>query len=174
MTDMDAFFHKHYPDIYRLAVSFLKNSEDAADMMQDTYMIVQKEQMKKNILDMENPRAWLFRIVTNLCLNHVKKKWRIRDLLVRNAEQMIRRERYSNHYKSAEESVIFEDEQGKLNQLISQLSPKNRILLELFQRGLKYEEIAVALNIKKECVGNKLYRVRTRLSNALKSQGGLS
>jgi RNA polymerase sigma-70 factor, ECF subfamily len=173
MTDMDEFFHKHYPDLYRLAVSFLKNSEDAADMMQNAYMIIQKEQMKKNILDMDNPRAWLFRIATNLCLNHVKKKRRIRDLLVRNAEQLIRRERHSNHHKSAEESAIFEDEQGKLDQLISQLSPKNRMLLELFQRGLKYEEIAVALNIKKECVGNKLYRVRTRLSNALKSQGVL-
>ena len=171
---MDAFFHKHYPDLYRLAVSFLKNAEDAADMMQDAYMIVQKEQRKKNILDMDNPRAWLFRIATNLCLNYVKKKRRIRDLLVRNAEQMIRRERLSNHHKSAEDAAILEDEQGKLDQLIDRLSPKNRMLLELFQRGLKYEEIAVALNIKKECVGNKLYRVRTRLSNALKSQGGLS
>lgn len=174
MTDMDTFFHKHYPDIYRLAVSFLKNSEDAADMIQDAYMIVQKEQMKKNILDMDNPRAWLFRIATNLCLNHVKKKRRIRDLLVRNAEQMIHRERHSNHHKSAEETAIFKDEQGKLDQLISRLSPKNRMLLELFQQGLKYEEIALALNIKKECVGNKLYRVRTRLSNDLRSQGVLS
>jgi Sigma-70 region 2 len=39
MTDIDAFFHKHYPDIYRLAVSFLKNSEDAADMIQDAYIL---------------------------------------------------------------------------------------------------------------------------------------
>lgn len=174
MTDMDTFFHKHYPDIYRLALSFLKNSEDAADMMQDAYLIVQKEQIKKNILDMDNPRAWLFRIATNLCLNHVQKKRRIRDLLFRNAEQMIHRKRHSNHHKSAEETAIIKDEQDKLDQLIGRLSPKNRMLLELFQRGLKYEEIAVALNIKKECVANKLYRVRTRLSNTLRSKGVLS
>lgn len=173
MNEADLLFKQHYPGLYRLAMSFLRNREDVADMMQDVYLAMKKQQTRSSILEMANPKAWLYRVATNLCLNHVKRRKRTGDLLRDNIRQMIPLKGNSIHQRTAEENLIAEDELSRISVLIRSLSPKNRMLLELFHRGLKYDEIAAALNMKKESVGNKLYRVRTRLAASLKSEGGI-
>jgi RNA polymerase sigma-70 factor, ECF subfamily len=170
MEPMDSLFHEHYSGLYRLAVRFLHNPEDAADVLQDTYMIAQREHARHDLLAMENPRAWLYRVTANLCLNQIHKTRRIRDLLTINVQHMLHRIHGTSQRQNPEETAIMEEEKNLFVRAYQKLSPKNRMLLDLFHSGLNYAEIAIALSITKESVGNKLYRVRARLSMALNAK----
>ena len=58
-------------DVYKFALSILKNASDAEDVMQDTYINIYKyAHMYKSL---NKPMAWILTITRNLALNKLKK-----------------------------------------------------------------------------------------------------
>jgi RNA polymerase sigma-70 factor (ECF subfamily) len=55
--------------VYRRCLHLLKNEQDALDCMQDVFMTV-----TKNILHMEFPSSYLYRMATNHCLNWIRDR----------------------------------------------------------------------------------------------------
>ncbi len=56
--------------VYRFALSIVKNCSDAEDIMQDTYVNINK--YAKNYNSRQKPLAWILTITKNLCLNKLK------------------------------------------------------------------------------------------------------
>lgn len=64
----------HIDALYRSAYSMTKNSSDADDLVQETY--VRAFQFFDQFQGGTNARAWLFRIMTNLYINSYRRKTR--------------------------------------------------------------------------------------------------
>ena len=64
--------------IYGYALSMLKNTQDAEDVLHDCYVTVY--QSASSYVSRGKPMAWLFTITRNLCLNRLRSRQRFTDL----------------------------------------------------------------------------------------------
>ena len=62
---------KHQDRIYRHALYLLKNSEDAKDMTQETFIKAWQHRTK---LRQKTVHSWLLKCVQNLCFNQLKRR----------------------------------------------------------------------------------------------------
>ena len=56
---------------YRLAYSYVKNQEDALDVIQDA--IIRAMEKIHTLKNPEYLKTWFYRILVNECLNHIRK-----------------------------------------------------------------------------------------------------
>ena len=130
--------------IYRLAFSYVKNQQDAEDIVNES---IKKALYSINSLKNDYYMAtWLYRIVVNTANSYLKSKSKIIYL----DEQI-------------EDSLIIEDtyQDTDLYNLVMELEPKYRIVIILkFYEDMTFEQIADILN-------ENVNTVKTRLYNAL-------
>jgi len=135
---------KHSDTLYRCAVSYCNNKQDAEDIVQEVFV----KCMKKNpsFTDDSHEKAWLIRATINLCKDLQKTYWK------RNVSELT-------------EDIVDDSEDNKnLYYLISQLPLKYRIVIQLhYQEGYKIKEIAEILHKKESTVGNQLARGKALL-----------
>ena len=136
---------KYKNNIYAIAFNVCKNSEDAEDVVQDTF--IQYMSLKKELETEEHIRAWLIRVAIN------KAKNKITSFFRRNTLPL---EDYM-------ETLTFEPEEASdLFAAVMALPQKYRITIHLFY----YEDYSVneIADIEKISVSN----VKTRLSRGRK------
>ncbi|MEH7522547.1 sigma-70 family RNA polymerase sigma factor [Bacillus sp. JJ1503] len=141
------FVRENKENLYRLAYSYVKNSEDALDIVQDS---IHKAMRSINSLqDFSMLKSWFYRIVVNTSLDFLRKHKRVSIV---DAEMM---ETFSpgkeDHYDNID-----------LERAIDQLPPeyKSIIILRYFE-DLKIDEVADVLN-------ENINTIKTRLYKALK------
>jgi RNA polymerase sigma-70 factor (ECF subfamily) len=136
------------PELYRYCRHLTRRPWDAEDLAQDTLaraLVTLGTMLKPEI---ENPRAWLFRVATNLYVDRVRRA----------------REELSD---PAEPPAPFGDERAKreaAGTLIARLSPQERaavVLKEAFD--LELGEIASVLGTSTGAVKAALHRGRSKL-----------
>ncbi len=128
--------------LYKIAMRYLKNHEDALDALQDTaYKAIKNSHKLKNL---EYASTWITRILINNCLQILKKNKRYLD--------------FENSFEFSElESNI------ELDELLLSLKPNYRGVIVLkYIEGYKIKEIADMYN-KPEST------IKTWLRRALKS-----
>jgi RNA polymerase sigma-70 factor (ECF subfamily) len=121
--------------------------------------------------------TWIYRIVTNLCLDHLRKRSsRQRDLTTTlspdgEAEEVV--ERMPDHRPSASPERNFAGRELRLMILraLDRLSPRERMVFELkHYHGLKLRTVANILNTTEGTIKNTLFRathkLRTQLAEA--------
>jgi RNA polymerase sigma-70 factor (ECF subfamily) len=64
--------------VYSVAYGFLRNQEDALDVVQESFIKVHR--YLANFEGNSSFYTWLYRIVTNLCIDHIRKNKRHREL----------------------------------------------------------------------------------------------
>lgn len=153
---------EHSARVYRLAYRLTGNRYDAEDLTQETFVRVFRS------LSTYTPgtfEGWLHRITTNLFLDMVRRRNRIRmDALGDNAEQIPGREGPGSPERGFEHANLDHDVQRALDAL----SPEFRAAVVLCDiEGLSYEEIAVTLGIKLGTVRSRIHRARAQLRDAL-------
>ncbi|UII27685.1 RNA polymerase sigma-70 factor [Fulvivirga maritima] len=130
----------YYRKVFHFAFSFSVSSEDAEEIVQDTFV---KLWEKRGELDTEKSlNALLFKIAKNLALNKLKY----------NDSTKKRIDRYTLYQKTScntiEERINFKETRKVLNQAIADLPEKRRRIFTLNRiKGLTYREIAEFLNI---------------------------
>ena len=129
----DEIVRRYQRPIYYLAMRYLKNDADAADIAQKTfvraYKAVDSFQGKSAF------RTWLYRIAINLSLNHIRDNKRERatdisdDALSQSAVGMRR--------------IVEGERSSALREAIEELPPKQRLVLELrVYDELTFKEVA--------------------------------
>lgn len=116
--------------------------------------------------------TWLFKIATNNCIDHIRKK----RLQTTSLEQTATTDEgetspiaVKDHNPDPEESLMKDQRAAKIRSAIEQLSPKYRTLIELrYLDELAYEEIAEKLDIPLGTVKAQLFRAKDLLYNILK------
>ena len=83
-----ASFRENYQDLLRFLTRRTGNAERAADVAQDTY--VRLAAIPPTSLDIQNPRAFVYRVAGNLAIDTMRREGRIAaDLTVLEAAETV-------------------------------------------------------------------------------------
>jgi RNA polymerase sigma-70 factor, ECF subfamily len=135
------------PALLSYVFHLVHSNSDAEDLIQLAFIHL-FENLNRNV-EIQNLRAWLYRVVHNFAINDVKQLSRRETLL---QEWLNERETF---YESTEEELIKRDQVDKL---LAILNEKERFCLMLRSEGLSYNEIAEILEINPSAVSVYLAR----------------
>ena len=143
----ERFFKENYAMYCRFANGFTNDSDDAEEIVQNTF--VKLWENRKSLVLGAQPKAYLFTMIRNACLNQLK--------------HISIREEYKLHNEternSPQEELNTEDQNlhDKIQQAIQNMPPQRRKIFEMSRlEGLKYREIAAHLNISIKTVENHM------------------
>src|ERR1700746_709195 len=164
----DALVRRYDRSVLRLALHMLGNEQDAQDVHQDAFI--------KAYRHLGNFRfecsfyTWLYRIVTNLCLDQLRRRKSRREdpatVLDASGDEMdlmanISDERAMlNPGRDLDRKVMSE----RINAALDKLTPRERTVFELkHYQGLKLRTIGEMLNTTEETAKNTLFRATRKL-----------
>jgi RNA polymerase sigma factor (sigma-70 family) len=150
----------HSARVYRLAYRLSGNAQDAEDLTQETFVRVFRSLADFSPGTFE---GWLHRITTNLFLDMVRRRQRIRfDALPEDTERL------PGTAPSPEQVYADTHLDPQVQAALDALSPEFRVAVVLCDiEGLTYEEIAATLGIKLGTVRSRIHRGRVQLRQAL-------
>ncbi|WP_284640745.1 sigma-70 family RNA polymerase sigma factor [Paenibacillus silviterrae] len=142
--------------VYRLAFSYVKNKEDALDIVQDS---IQKAFVSLSQLKSEKSiKSWYYRIVVNTSLDFLRKQKRLLPVDEATLEM---------HAPLTED--VYSD--IDLKRALNDLPPAYRIIIILrYFEDLKIEEIAEILRENKNTVKTRLYQALGKLRFKMKDE----
>lgn len=142
VKEFERVFEQYYNDIFKMAMIYSKNKEDAEDIVQNTFMKLYKAEI--DFESDEHIKNWLLKVCVNAAKDIVKSKKRLETFL---------KEIKPTIHKSTKE-------QGLLEQ-IYELSTKNRVVFILYYYyGYSVKEISALLKIKEGTIRNRMKRSR--------------
>jgi RNA polymerase sigma factor (sigma-70 family) len=158
----DEVVREHSARVYRLSYRLTGNRADAEDLTQEVFVRVFRSLSSYTPGTFE---GWLHRITTNLFLDQVRRRGRIRiDPLGERAEALPSQRDGDSPERRFEHENLDVDIQAALDAL----SPDHRAAVVLCDiEGLSYEEIAATLGIKMGTVRSRIHRARAQLRTEL-------
>jgi RNA polymerase sigma-70 factor (ECF subfamily) len=159
----DQIVREHADRVYRLAYRLSGNPHDAEDLTQETFIRVFRG------LGSYKPgtfEGWLHRITTNLFLDMVRRRARLRmEGLPEDTDRL------AGGGLSPEQVYAATHLDPDLQQALDNLAPEFRAAVVLCDvEGLSYEEIGATLGVKLGTVRSRIHRGRQALKAALESR----
>jgi len=151
---------------HAIARQYVKNSEDARDLAQDTFVKIYQS------LHTFNPKyrfySWFYRILMNHCLNFQRRKTLISFISI-HPDVFSRRDEYAHASTTMEDGSLDSTAVKKaVNNAIKKLPVKQREVILLCDiEGLPQNEAAHILQIKEGTLRSRLHYGRLRLRDAL-------
>ena len=140
--------------LYGYSLKYLRNSEDASDIVQDVFEKLWKNRKK---IEPKKVKSWLFTCAHNAMINFIKKKSRMTY-----SDEMTDSMTQESHEKSFEMKEVIEN-------ALCQLPPvqKSIVLLRDLE-GYNYKEIGEILELTEAQVKVYLFRARKKIKKQLK------
>ena len=159
MPSWDELVRQHADRVYRLAYRLSGNQHDAEDLTQETFIRVFRSVQNYQPGTFE---GWLHRITTNLFLDMVRRRARIRmEALPEDYDRVPADE--PNPEQIYHDSRLGPDLQAALDSL----PPEFRAAVVLCDiEGLSYEEIGATLGVKLGTVRSRIHRGRQALRDS--------
>ena len=155
---------RHEKEIYRFARRLTGNQQDAADVLQETFL--KAFRAFRRLPSDANHRAWLFRIASNSALNLTRSNKVRRALPISKAFHLPERN------GDLEELVETRRLTRVLAEVVRSLSPRQRVaLLQKKYEGLSYQEIAATLGCSEETARAHVYQAMGKVRRALGGVG---
>ena len=157
--------------ILRLANNMLRSPEDARDVYQETFLRVYKN-LHRFRFDCSF-HTWLYRIATNICLDHLRKrKVRREDPSVvetadgvRDRIDLVAEERADG---DPQRKLFSGQIRRKVREALTQLTPRERMVFELrHYEGLRLRNIGEIAGTTEEAAKNCLFRATQKMRVAL-------
>ena len=146
--------HTH-ASVFGFALSILKNTHDAEDVLHDCYVAVW--QGAAGYRSRGKPLAWILTVTRNLCLQQLRTRSRVADLAPEDWEP----------YLADKEGVTLEG-RSILRSCMEQLRDEERQIVTLHAlSGFKHREIAAILQLPLPTVLSKYHRAVKRLKQHL-------
>ena len=164
MPSWDQLVRQHADRVYRLAYRLSGNQHDAEDLTQDTFIRVFRSVQNYQPGTFE---GWLHRITTNLFLDMVRRRARIRmEGLPEDYDRVPADE-------PTPEQIYHDARLGAdLQAALDSLPPEFRAAVVLCDiEGLSYEESGATLGIKLGTVRSRIHRGRQALRDYLAADG---
>src|SRR6266496_2845469 len=158
--------------VLRLAIHLTGSLEDGQDIYQEAFL--------RAYINLTNFRfecsfyTWIYRIVTNLCLDHLRKKQ------VRKEDAPVITDSSGEEYSlidqvaddrsgaSPERDLMRRELGARIAKALEKLTPRERMVFEMkHYQGLKLRTIGDALNTTEETAKNTLFRATQKLRAAL-------
>jgi RNA polymerase sigma factor (sigma-70 family) len=158
----DDVVREHADRVYRLAFRLTGDAHDAEDLTQETFIRVFRSLSRFTPGTFE---GWLHRITTNLFLDMVRRRGRLRmEGLPEDTDRL------PGGGPSPEQVFSEAHLDPDLQSALDALAPEFRAAVVLCDvEGLSYEEIAATLGVKLGTVRSRIHRGRQALRAALES-----
>jgi RNA polymerase sigma-70 factor, ECF subfamily len=164
---------RHYDHaVLRLALHLTGTEQDAQDVYQDAFL-----KAYKNIGNFRfecSFYTWIYRIVTNLCLDHLRKK------NVRKEDAPVAKDADGGEYDlldqvpdgragaNPERDLMRRQLGARISGALEKLTPRERMVFELkHYHGLKLRTVGEILHTTEETAKNTLFRATQKLRGAL-------
>ena len=163
MNDVERLFREYHDPLVRYLTRRLGDRDWAEEVAQETFVRALRQPA------LQNERAWLFAVATNLVRDEARKDARRRrhlELLTEEAKTTVVEQPITELERAQERALA--------RKAIDALTERDREALLMREEGLDYTEIAEALQLSLASVGTTLSRARRRLVEAyeqLKSAG---
>lgn len=155
-------FEQHRSAVYAYVARMVRDVHLAEELTQETFLKVY--QARDRLAEVENVRAWLFRIATNTCLTTLKRNRRFRWLPWEAAEGL-------RSSKPDEAGLI--GQRDAVERALAALSQDYRAPLLLFSyHGFHVAEIAEVLGISEGAVKTRVYRAKEMFLRAYRQGEG--
>ncbi|WP_316799907.1 RNA polymerase sigma factor [Pedobacter frigidisoli] len=155
--------YKYKQPLFDKALSYTRDEDEAADLVQDTFMKAFRFSAKFELGS--NIRAWLFTILKNTFLNHYHKVKRKNDLVQQEDDLSSAQLVISATSNAGAGKFMMEDIQKALTAL-----PEDcRYCFCRYFEGYKYHEISNELNIPLGTVKTKIHIARGLLKKMLRN-----
>ena len=172
--DQDAFeqlVRAHDQSVLRLAMNLLRSPEDARDVYQEAFLRVYRN-LHSFRFDCSF-HTWLYRIVTNICLDQLRKRQ------VRKEESAVvetpggpvdRMDVFEEEaaHANPERTVWNRELQRRIENALHDLTPRERMVFELrHYQGLRLQNIGEMLGTTEEAAKNCLFRATRKMRAVL-------
>ena len=158
--DLQAFeeiVRRHQRSAWNVAYRFLAQPEEAEDIVQNAFLKILDAAPRYQ--PTASFRTYLYRIVTRLCLDRVRKKQPLYSDTLPDLPDPA---------PSASEKLLIEERDRAVRSALNRLPPNQHIAIILkYYEGLCYREIAAALGTTEKSVERLLSRGRKMLKAAL-------
>jgi len=157
--------------VLRLAMNLLRSPEDARDVYQETFLRVHR-----NLVNFRfdcSFHTWLYRIATNLCLDHLRKRKVRREepiMLPAGEGTLDRLDAVPEERGEGDPHRHLYSGQirKRVKETLAQLTPRERMVFELrHYEGLRLRQIGEVLGTTEEAAKNCLFRATQKMRSAL-------
>jgi RNA polymerase sigma-70 factor (ECF subfamily) len=175
--DKDAFralFVRYHRRAFALAIGVVHNQDDALDVVQEAFL-----KAHRHLANFEGTASfytWLYRIVTNVAIDHLRKQSRAQNVDYDDAvahleedapvgeEALLPQLLGGNPSKELARREIRE----KIEAALARLSANHRAVLIMREiDGLSYEEMAKAMKCSKGTIMSRLFHARRHMQKLL-------
>jgi RNA polymerase sigma-70 factor, ECF subfamily len=171
-TAFDTLVRQYERQVLRLALHLTGSESDAEDIYQEAFLKAYR--YIGNFRFECSFYTWLYRIVTNLCLDQLRRRKTRREdcavVLDHSGEEIdllasVSDERsYSNPAKELDRKVL----RARIQAALNKLTPRERMVFELkHYHGLRLRAIGEMLNTTEETAKNTLFRATKKLRKQL-------
>jgi RNA polymerase sigma factor (sigma-70 family) len=164
--------NRYRDSIYFMLLKMVNNASDAEDLTIEAFGKAFRN------LESYTPSfafsTWLFKIATNNCIDFIRKKQASPSIVDHGQDDEM--DSYTVNIQSdtpdPEEALIHQQKITALREIVSQMKPRYKNLIELrYFKEYSYEEISDELALPIGTVKAQLFRAKTLLYNILKKTG---
>ncbi|MEI8308859.1 MAG: sigma-70 family RNA polymerase sigma factor [Chloroflexales bacterium] len=162
---------QHY--VYSIAMSVLKNPEDAADLTQEAFIRLFRALPQYN--GESRFTTWLYRLVVNLCRDELRRRGRqVQVVLPANEEEdanPISSIADDDRWSDPAQVLDSRELRDQVRSALGQLEEHYRLVLTLYYfEDMKYTDISTILDIPLNTVKSHIRRGKERLATILETQ----
>jgi RNA polymerase sigma-70 factor, ECF subfamily len=156
--------------VYQIAFGLVRNREDALDITQEAFIRVHR--YLENFKGSSSFYTWVYRIVVNLCIDHLRKDEKMQTLDYDDSLEHAGAPEQELQPSQAEtlpgEVLDRKELRGQIRQALEALSPTHRAIIIMREvEDLSYSEMAEIMNCSKGTIMSRLFHARRRLQQAL-------
>jgi RNA polymerase sigma-70 factor (ECF subfamily) len=165
----DVLVRRYDRDVLRLILRVVHNQEYANDLYQESFLRIYRNLHRFRLES--SFYTWIYRIVTNVCLDHLRRRRSRPEDQAPAIEVDAGRTQSVDFFDAQvrtqagpEQSLLGKEIGERIDAALQQLSPRERIIFEMkHYQGLKLRAIGEALGTSEETVKNSLFRATQKL-----------
>jgi RNA polymerase sigma-70 factor (ECF subfamily) len=156
LKNFEEIYEEHNVAMVRVASKLVSDSEVVSDIVQEVFVYLHgRLDAREKII---YPRSWLYRATFNKCVDHLRTHSRFVDV----AEL--------KDVPTNENAIANEDVKSAIQQALSSLPTKERILVIAYSEGMSYRELAELTGITYTSIGKTLSRALKKLAKEMKKE----
>lgn len=141
-------YDKYANSIYRICMRYTKNSEEAQDLTHEVFL-----RLHQNLNQFEGRSAlftWIFRIATNVCLDHLRKNQRYTKKTDLLKNHLLLENQAASEREIAPEILenILKEPEGETREVV----------FAHYMQGLTHQEIADSMGVSRVAITRRLIR----------------
>jgi RNA polymerase sigma-70 factor (ECF subfamily) len=162
----ETIFHRYTTKLKPFVLGFVKIDAVADEIVQDVFLKVWLN--KKNLAQVKEPNAWLYRLASNAALNQLKKQ----AVEYRNLKEIM-----ANSKPNANETfekLTAKQLQELIHEAVQQLPERRKeIYLLTREQGLSHKEISEKLNIAPYTIKNQVMAAMKQIQEYILKNSGV-